>query len=56
MIIAPVLTLLDFNKKFVVEIDLSRKGIGALLMQYHCPIAYISKSLGSRQQALLFFL
>ncbi|GAU40456.1 hypothetical protein TSUD_141360 [Trifolium subterraneum] len=42
----------DFNKKFVVETDASGKGIGAVLMKDHHPIAYISKSLGSRQQAL----
>jgi hypothetical protein len=52
LISAPVLSLPDFSKKFIVETDASGKGIGAVLMQDHHPIAYISKSLGPKQQAM----
>lgn len=52
LISSPVLALPDFSKPFVVETDASGKGIGAVLMQDHHPIAYISKSLGLRQQSM----
>jgi uncharacterized UPF0160 family protein len=48
---APVLALLDFNKTFVLETDASDKGIEAVLMQDQKPIAYLSKSLGVKNQA-----
>ncbi|CAJ2661631.1 unnamed protein product [Trifolium pratense] len=52
LISAPLLSLPDFSKKFIVETDASGKGIGAVLMQDHHPIAYISKSLGPKQQVM----
>ncbi|PNX92266.1 retrotransposon-related protein [Trifolium pratense] len=52
LISAPLMRLPDFSQKFVVETDASGKGIGAVLMQQHHPIAYISKSLGPKQQAM----
>ncbi|CAN6292538.1 unnamed protein product [Urochloa humidicola] len=52
LISAPVLALPDFNKQFTVETDASAKGIGAVLTQQGHPIAYLSKALGPRAQAL----
>ena len=49
---APVLALPDFKKTFVIEIDASNSGIGAVLMQSGHPIAYLSKALGPQAQAL----
>lgn len=48
----PVPSLLDLNKPFMVKTDASGSGLGVVLMQEEHHIAFISKSLGPRQQAL----
>ena len=52
---APILAFLDFNRPFLLEMDASRKGLGAVLSQkqadgwYH-PIAYASRVMNETEQ------
>lgn len=49
---APVLALPSFSKEFTIETDASGTGWSAVLQQDGHPIAYLSKSLSPRHQAL----
>jgi len=40
MMKAPILALLDFGAPFILEIDASGTGMGAVLLQFGHPIAY----------------
>jgi RNase H-like domain found in reverse transcriptase len=49
---APILSLLNFSKPFIVETDASQFGIGAVLMEDKQPLAFLSKKLGPKNQDL----
>ena len=52
LVIAPVLTLPNFSLDFVIETNAFGVGISAVLMQKGHPIAFISKALSPKHQAL----
>ena len=47
-----MLALPDFNEEFILDIDACATGVGAVLMQQGHPIAFLSKALGPKNQAL----
>lgn len=49
---APVLTLADFTKTFIVETDACSTWMRAVLMQEGIPLAFFSKALGPRHIGL----
>lgn len=52
LVSAPVLSLPDFSRSFVIETNACDVGIGPILSQNGHPLAYVSRALGPRNRAL----
>lgn len=52
LVTAPVLALPNLQNPLLIETDASNKGIGAVIQQDGHPMAYVSKALGPKNQAL----
>ena len=52
---APILTLPDFSKTFVLETEACDSGLGAVLSQERSPVAYFSKSLSPMHLGLSIY-
>ncbi|KAG8483504.1 hypothetical protein CXB51_022371 [Gossypium anomalum] len=52
---APVLVLPNFQLEFTVDTDACATGVGVVLQQQRRPVAYFSKALGIRHQALSIY-
>lgn len=55
LVTTPILASPDYDKPFIIDTDASGSGIGAVLMQQGHPIAYISKSLSPKHQAMCVY-
>ena len=51
----PILSLTDFNEPFVMETDASRTGLGTVMSQRGCPIAFFSHALIGKAQYKLVY-
>jgi hypothetical protein len=49
---APILTMPDFNKPFIIKCDASSHGFGAVLIQEGHPVAFFSRPVAPRHRAL----
>lgn len=55
MVTVSMLTIPDFSKEFVVEIDASGIGLRTVLIQERKPIYYLSKALSLKNQDKLVY-
>jgi hypothetical protein len=49
---ASLLALPDYKQPFILEADACGYGLGAVIMQNHGPIAFMSKAIGSKAAAM----